>query len=72
MTAVQQPDVDCPLCRAPGSMLEHLNNGWIFCNGCARCYQLDADGTIVQTAVTPHAPKRQIQTDVSGNLIDGP
>lgn len=64
---------DCPFCGAPPSYFEYFSNGWRLCNGCARCYALNDDGTVAHWATTNHAPMRKaVVRDVSGNVIDGP
>lgn len=68
---------DCPLCQSPASLLERLSDGWKFCNGCARCFLLDAEGHYVRSVGTQHAPRREpfntpkVERDVNGVVIRG-
>ena len=61
------------MCHAPGSYLEHLAHGFTFCNGCARCFTLDADGRVAISADTNKTQQQPVRkTDVNGNPMDGP
>jgi hypothetical protein len=59
---------ECALCHAPASYLEHLSSGEVFCNACARCYRVDADGKVVAFWSTVH-PAKRVEKDVSGTIV---
>jgi hypothetical protein len=44
---------DCPLCKSPASMLEHLTVGY-FCNGCGQVFELDEHGNVLKANRTNH------------------
>lgn len=57
----------CPLCKADGRMLEHLDHGWLLCNGCGRKFrQDDRRVTWTDTNHTPRPAKPLVEQDTGG------
>lgn len=53
------PRPKCPLCNAPGSMVEAFTTPHrYFCNGCARIFVLDLQGRLLEVHETNHEPRR--------------
>ena len=48
---------DCPLCKSPASMVEHLAHQWRYCSACGRCFLVNAAGELVATAPTDKCAK---------------
>ena len=56
----------CPLCKAPASMLEHLTRGY-YCACCGQVMELDAEGRVTKRSPTQHAHR---VIDCQGHIID--